>query len=219
MAAVGIPIPITLLLLAAGAFAALGDFNLALLFVISFSALICGDNTGYWIGRIWGSRALNWIERSKRWNRLIPPQRIVQSRQYFRLRGGWAIFLSRFLFSALGGIINLLSGSELYPYRYFLLFDSSGEALGAIIPLMLGYVFGASWEAVGDVLGYSSFLILSLLIVIILVSRLIKNARILKQANAKDASLEEGAQSDLEEVPMSANAEVSTKPSGNLPLL
>ena len=219
VAAVGIPIPITLLLLAAGALAALGDFNLALLFVVSFSALICGDNTGYWIGRIWGSRALNWIERSKRWNRLIPPQRIVQSRQYFRLRGGWAIFLSRFLFSALGGIINLLSGSELYPYRYFLLFDSSGEALGAIIPLMLGYVFGASWEAVGDVLGYSSFLILSLLIVIILVSRLIKNARILKQANAKDASLEEGAQSDLEEVPMSANAEVSTKPSGNLPLL
>jgi len=219
VAAVGIPIPITLLLLAAGAFAALGDFNLALLFVISFSALICGDNTGYWIGRIWGSRALNWIERSKRWNRLIPPQRIVQSRQYFRRRGGWAIFLSRFLFSALGGIINLLSGSELYPYRYFLLFDSSGEALGAIIPLMLGYVFGASWEAVGDVLGYSSFLLLSLLIVIILVSRLIKNARILKQAKAIDASLAEASQSDLEEAPMSVNAEVSTNPSGNLPLL
>jgi membrane-associated protein len=219
VAAVGIPIPITLLLLAAGAFAALGDFNLALLFFISYSALICGDNTGYWIGRIWGSKALNWIERSKRWNRLIPPQRIVQSRQYFRRRGGWAIFLSRFLFSALGGIINLLSGSELYPYRYFLLFDSSGEALGAIIPLMLGYVFGASWEAVGDVLGYSSFLILSLLIVIILVSRLIKNARILKQADAIDASQAEGSQGDLEEVPMSANAEVSTKPSGNLPLL
>ena len=219
VAAVGIPIPITLLLLAAGAFAALGDFNLTLLFVISFSALICGDNTGYWIGRIWGSRALNWIERSKRWNRLIPPQRIVQSRQYFRRRGGWAIFLSRFLFSALGGIINLLSGSELYPYRYFLLFDTPGEALGAIIPLMLGYVFGASWEAVGDVLGYSSFLLLSLLIVIILVSRLIKNARILKQAKAIDASLAEGSQSGLEEVPMSVNAEVSTNPSGNLPLL
>lgn len=219
VAAVGIPIPITLLLLAAGAFAALGDFNLVLLFVISFSALICGDNTGYWIGRIWGSRALNWIERSKRWNRLIPPRRIVQSRQYFRRRGGWAIFLSRFLFSALGGIINLLSGSELYPYRNFLLFDSSGEAMGAIIPLMLGYVFGASWEAVGDVLGYSSLLILSLFVVIILVSRLIKNARILKQANTLNASLKEGPQGGLQEFPMSANAEVSTNPSGNLPLL
>ncbi len=219
VAAVGIPIPITLLLLAAGAFAALGDFNLVLLFVISFSASICGDNTGYWVSRIWGSRALNWIERSKKWNRFVPPQRIAQSRLYFRRRGGWAIFLSRFLFSALGGTINLLSGSELYPYHYFLLLDSPGEALGAIIPLLLGYVFGASWEAVGDILGYSSFLILSLLLVIVLVSRLIKNVRILKQANATNADQAEGTESDLEEVPMSVNADISIKPSGNLPLL
>lgn len=219
VAAVGIPIPITLLLLAAGAFAALGDFNLGLLFIISFSALVCGDNTGYWIGRIWGSKALNWIERSKRWNRLIPPQRIAQSRQYFRHRGGWAIFLSRFLFSSLGGIINLLSGSELYPYRYFLLFDTSGEALGAIIPLMLGYVFGASWEAVGDVLGYSSLFILSLLIVILLVTRLIKNARSLKRESTANISQSEDTESKLEGIPTISNAEISTKSSGNLPLL
>ena len=219
VAAVGIPIPVTLLLLAAGAFAALGDFNIVVLFIISFSALVCGDNTGYWIGRIWGSKVLNWIEHSKRWNRLIPPQRIAQSRQYFRHRGGWAIFLSRFLFSAFGGIINLLSGSELYPYHYFFFLDSSGEALGAIIPLSLGYVFGASWEAVGDVLGYSSFLILSLLIVILLVSRLIRNARILKQAHATNISQTKGTESNLEEVPIRANAEISTKSPGNLPLL
>src|SRR5436305_14257455 len=217
VAAVGIPIPITLLLLAAGAFAALGDFNLVLLFIISFSALVCGDNTGYWIGRIWGSKALNWIERSKRWNRLIPPQRIAQSRQYFRHRGGWAIFLSRFLFSALGGIINLLSGSELYPYRYFLPFDSSGEVLGAIIPLSFGYVFGASWEAVGDVLGYSSFFFLSLLIAMVLVTRLIKNARSLKRASAANIGYAEVTESNLEGISIISNAEISTKSSGNLP--
>jgi membrane-associated protein len=219
VAAVGIPIPITLLLLAAGAFAALGDFNMLLLFIISFSALVCGDNTGYWIGRIWGSKVLNWIERSKRWNRLIPSQRIARSRQYFQYRGGWAIFLSRFLFSAFGGIINLLSGSELYPYRYFLLFDSSGEALGAIIPLSLGYVFGASWEAVGDVLGYSSFLILSMLIVVVLALHLIKNARILQQADTTNISESEVSENNLEEVSIFVNTEISTKSSGDLPLL
>lgn len=219
VAAVGIPIPITLLLLAAGAFAALGDFNIVLLFIISFSALVCGDNAGYWIGRIWGSKVLNWVEHSKRWNRLIPSGKIAQSRQYFRQRGGWAIFLSRFLFSALGGVINLLTGSELYPYRYFLLFDISGEALGAIIPLMLGYIFGASWEAVGDVLGYSSFLMLSLLVVILLVTRLIRNARNLKRVNANNISLTEVTESDLTGVSTIATAETSTKSSGNLPLL
>ncbi len=206
-------------MLAAGAFAALGDFNLVLLFFITFSALVCGDNTGYWIGRIWGSKVLDRIERSKRWNRLVPPSRIVQSRQYFRRRGGLAVFLSRFLFSALGGIINLLSGSELYPYQYFLFFDSAGEALGAIIPLLLGYIFGASWEAVGDVLGYSSFLILSLLLVIVLVSRLIKNARSLKLAKAFNSSQSEIAESHQQELPLIANAEAQPKPSGNLPLL
>src|SRR6266704_1707517 len=219
VAAVGIPIPVTLLLLAAGAFAALGDFSLVLLFIISFSALVCGDNTGYWIGRIWGSKALNWIERSKMWNRLIPPQRIAQSRQYFRHRGGWAIFLSRFLFSALGGIINLLSGSELYPYPYFLLLDTPGEALGAIIPLLLGYIFGASWEAVGDVLGYSSFLILSLLAVILLVIRLIRNAQSLKGEEATNVSQPVDVQSSPARASATAAAETSAGSTGKLPLL
>lgn len=219
VAAVGLPIPITLVLLAAGAFAALGDFNFALLFIISFSALICGDNAGYLIGRMWGSKALNWVEQSKRWNRLIPPRTIVRSRHYFRHRGGWAIFLSRFLFSALGGVINLFSGSELYPYRYFLICDTSGEVLGAIIPLLLGYIFGASWEAVGDVLGYSSFLLLSLLVVILLVVRLIRNARRLTQENVANVSQPIDVQSSAAGASAIAAADTSTGSTGNLPLL
>jgi len=219
VAAIGIPIPITLVLLAAGAFAALGDFNIALLFIISFSALICGDNAGYLIGRIWGSKVLNWVEHSKRWNRFIPPRTVMRSRDYFRNRGGWAIFLSRFLFSALGGVINLLSGSELYPYRYFLIRDTSGEALGAMIPLLLGYIFGASWEAVGDVLGYSSFLILCLFVVILLVTGLIRNARSLKRVNVTSIRQPVEMQSNAAGTSAIAPAETSAGPTGNLPLL
>ena len=219
MAAVGLPIPITLVLLAAGAFAALGDFNLALLFIISFSALVCGDNVGYLIGRIWGSKALNWVEHSNKWNRLISPKTIARSRYYFQHRGGWAIFLSRFLFTALGGVINLLSGAELYPYGYFLLFDISGEALGASIPLLLGYIFGASWEAIGDVLGYSSFLLLCLLIVILLVVRLIRNARSLKRGNVTNISQPVDVQHSPAGASTIAAAEISARSTDNLPLL
>ncbi len=219
VAAVGIPIPITLVLLAAGAFASLGDFNVALLLIISFSALICGDNAGYLIGRIWGSKALNWLEHSNRWNRVIPQRTISRSRIYFRHRGGWAIFFSRFIFTALGGVINLFSGSELYPYRYFLICDTSGEALGALIPLLLGYIFGASWEAVGDVLGYSSFLILCLLVVILLVTRLMKNARSLKRVKAASIRQPADVQSNSAGASTIAATETSAGPSGNLPLL
>lgn len=173
VASVGVPLPISLVLLAAGAFAALGDFNVILLAVISISASVCGDNAGYFIGRRWGWRVLIWLEQP-RWHRFVSPRSIEHSRMYFKRRGGWAIFLSRFLFSALGGIINLLSGTNLYPYRRFLLYDVAGEIVNALLPLSLGYIFGASWEAIGDIFGAVSGLALALLAVIFLVSRLIR---------------------------------------------
>lgn len=161
--ALGIPLPNTLVLLAAGAFAALGNFNFVLLFLVTLSAFAAGDNCSYWVGRLWGSRVLVWLE-----GRLIKPRTVARSRAYFYRLGNWAIFLSRFLVSALGGEINLLAGAELYPYRRFLVYDLAGEALGALIPLMLGYIFGASWDAVGGILGSFSFFLLALLVALFL---------------------------------------------------
>ena len=161
--ALGIPLPNTLVLLAAGAFAALGNFNFALLLLVAVSAFVAGDNSSYWIGRRWGSRLLAWLE-----GRLLKPRAVDRSRIYFHRLGGWAIFFSRFLVSALGGAINLLAGTELYPYRRFLVYDIAGETLGALLPLGLGYIFGASWVAVGDMLGSLSLFVLTLLIVLAL---------------------------------------------------
>ena len=182
VAAVGIPLPIALVLLAAGAFAALGEFNLVLLALISVSASVVGDSLGYLIGRLWGSKGANWLEHSKPGRRFLKPDSVVRSRLYFKKHGGWAIFLSRFLVAALGGIINLLAGTELYPYRNFLLFDIAGEILGALIPLSLGFAFGASWEAVGDVIGTFSLLVLGLLIVIYLFVRLLRYLHVTQKA-------------------------------------
>ncbi len=173
VAAVGVPLPTTLVLLATGAFAALGDFSIVLLVLVTVTASTAGDNVGYFIGRSWGSKVLEWLEKPRRRN-LISPRTIVRARLYFKRRGGWAIFLSRFLVSALGGVTNLLAGSDLYPYRRFLVYDISGEVLGAAIPLLLGYIFGASWETVGDLLGYFSLFVLGVIVVIFLTVRLVK---------------------------------------------
>lgn len=181
VAAAGLPLPTVLLMLAAGAFASLGDFNLALLLLLALSASVCGDNLGYWIGRQWGTKVLNWLERPRH-RSLISPHIVERSRQEFAKNGGWAVFLSRFLISALGGVINLLAGADPYPYRRFLVFDVLGEALGVGIPLLLGYVFGASWEAVGDVLGAFSGLVLVLLLVIVLSIYLIRMIRHTRKA-------------------------------------
>lgn len=162
VASIGLPLPISFVLLGAGAFAALGDFNIVLLAAIAISASVCGDSVGYLLGRYFGSRVFSWLERERR-IRFISPETIKRSRLYFHKHGGWAIFLSRFLFSALGSPMNLLAGAELYAYRRFLAYDLIGEAFCALIPLSLGFAFGASWEEVGEVLGTISLFAFALL--------------------------------------------------------
>jgi membrane-associated protein len=216
VAAAGLPLPTVLLLLAAGAFASLGDFNLALLLLIALSASVGGDNLGYWIGRLWGTKVLNWLERPHRHLRqrpLISPRIMERSRKEFAEHGGWAVFLSRFLFSALGGVINLLAGADPYPYRRFLVLDALGEALGVGIPLTLGYIFGASWEAVGDVLGAFSGLILALLLFVVLSIYFI---RVIRHVRASQATAQ-GEKSALVEPVAAPQTTAERKCSGNLP--
>jgi len=182
VAAIGIPLPISFVLLGVGAFAALGDFNVFLLGGIALTAAVCGDSVGYLIGYLVGSRALAWLEHSRRFH-LISPQTLQNSRRYFSKRGGWAIFLSRFIVSALGGTINLLAGAEMYPYRRFLLLDIIGEAAGVLIFLALGYTFGASWEAIGDVVGTTSLFILVFLIALYLAYRFMRMMQRMRSAS------------------------------------
>lgn len=186
--AAGVPLPITLLLLAAGAFSAQGDFNIVALTVIAIVALVAGDCAGYLVGRFWGSKALDWLPRSRFGERFVKPQDIERSRRYFGQHGGWAIFLTRFLITALGGVTNLVAGAESFPLRPFLLYDISGEAVGAILTLGLGFLLGASWEAMGDVLGAISLLALGLACLLICSYMLLSYRKRETAANQKAAN-------------------------------
>ena len=217
--ALGVPLPNSLVLLAAGAFAALGDFNFVILLLVSTSAFVAGDNASYWIGRRWGNKVLLWSE-----GRLIKPQTIKRSQVYFDRLGGWAIFSSRFLVSALGGAINLLAGAELYPYRRFVIYDIAGEILGALLPLVLGYVFGASWDAVGDLLGSFSFFIVALLIALALgyqtlrLFRRMRKAALDKKAIPISRSTHEQPLDVSAVLPGLSASDVPSSPTGDLPL-
>jgi membrane-associated protein len=172
IAAIGLPLPIGLLLLGSGALAAFGDFNPALLLVLATTASVAGDSTGYLVGRCYGSKVFHWLEHQQRF-RFIKPEVIIRSRLYFQKRGGWAILLSRFLLSAFGSPINLLAGAELYPYRHFLLYDAIGEAIGVSMPLAVGFAFSASWEEAGEIMSTVTLLILAVLVTLYLAIYLI----------------------------------------------
>lgn len=167
IAAVGAPISGNLLLYAAGAFVASGDFNILILFPVALSAAVLGDNLGYFIGRWVGVPFLSWLERQRRFQ-FISPSTLARGREYFRRRTAWAIFISRFLIVALGGPINLLAGVEQYPFRNFLFWDVCGQILGAAIPLSLGYIFAESWEEVAGILGAFAGLFLACLTAFVL---------------------------------------------------
>jgi membrane-associated protein len=167
IAAAGAPISGSLLLSAAGAFAALGDFNIFILFAIALSAAVMGDNLGYFIGRRVGIPLLAWFERQKRF-RFITPERLARGRAYFNRRTAWAVFITRFLIVVLGGPINFLAGVEEYPYFHFLFWDISGQILGALISLGLGFAFAESWEEVAGIFGAFSILVLVSLVAIVL---------------------------------------------------
>lgn len=189
VAAAGAPISGSLLLFAAGAFAALGDLNIFILFPVALSAAVLGDNLTYFIGRRVGVALLGWLERQKRL-RWISPQAVERARDYFRRRAAWAIFISRFLIVVLGGPINLLAGLEQYPYQKFLLWDVSGQTLGAVIPLGLGYVFAASWEEVAGIFGAFSTLLLAFLAMALVSVQITRKILQRRRANAIRARAE-----------------------------
>lgn len=176
IAALGAPISGNLLLYAAGAFVAFGDFNIFILFPIALSAAVLGDSFGYFIGRQVGSSLFSWLERQKRFQ-FISPSALARGREYFKRKTAWAIFITRFLIVALGGPINLLAGAEQYPYRNFLFWDVSGQTLGAAIPLGLGYVFAESWEEAAGIFGAFSGLFLAFLAAFVLSILLVRKIR------------------------------------------
>lgn len=190
VAAAGAPISGNLLLFAAGAFAAFGDFKIIILFPVALSAAVMGDNLGYFIGLRVGTPLLAWLERQKRFH-FFSPQALTRGRAYFRRRAGWTIFITRFLIVALGGPINLLAGLEQYPYRNFLFWDVSGQTLGAVIPLGLGYLFAESWEEVASIFGAFSGLFLAFLVAIVLSVVFVRKLRQSSAINAEvDAILQ-----------------------------
>ncbi len=173
IAAIGAPLPISLVLLAMGAFAALGDFNIVVVALSAISAAVCGDSTGYWLGRVLGDPILARLKNQKRL-RFISPKVIERSQIYFQKHGSWAIFLSRCLVPALGGTINLLAGIERYPYRRFLIYDITGESISALLPLTLGYIFGASWDAISGILSCVSIAVIAISVTVYLATLFVR---------------------------------------------
>lgn len=146
VSAVGVPLPGSLLLVAAGAIAGGGQISLPLLILGATVATLIGNGLGYLLGWRGGRSALSrWGERFR-----LDEDRIAQARASFTRYALLSVLFSRFPLSPISSIVNILAGTAHYPLRPFVLVNIVGVTVWSSVYVGIGYVFGANWQAVAN---------------------------------------------------------------------
>ena len=158
IASIGVPLPVSLLLIVTGSLVAQGVMPMWLAIGLASTGSVIGDQIGYAIGR-WGGAVL--VARFG--GMLGGPERMAKAEAHVRRWGGPGVFLSRWLVTPLGSVINFTSGIAEYPWMRFLLWDVLGETLGAVLYIVLGWIFSDRVMELDAALGDFTWMILALL--------------------------------------------------------
>ena len=163
VAAVGVPLPVTLALVAAGSFVQLGEMRLWQVIAVGSAGAILGDQLGFVIGRWGGSRIENRIRKSK-----AGADQIARAQAFAKRWGGLGIFISRWLVTPLGPWLNLTSGMADYPWPRFFIWCALGEILWVVLYVMLGKIFSGSVQALVEVLGDLGWVLVGIVVAAVL---------------------------------------------------
>jgi len=168
LGALGVPLPGSLVVIAAGAFMRQELLSLYTTPLWGLAGVVAGDTVVYGAGRL----ANQWFEK-----RLGANATWKNAQQQFDKRGGIAIYLTRWLITPLAIPTNLIAGSSGYPAGRFLFFDTTGEITWVLLFGGLGYAFGDQWELITELITNFSGLIVSLLLVGVGVYLLVRFSR------------------------------------------
>jgi membrane protein DedA with SNARE-associated domain len=163
IASVGVPFPVSLMLVACGSFAKQGDMHLVPVMLAASGAAILGDQIGYGLSRWGGRRVVGRITR-----RFGGGEKIKKAEQLSKKWGGPGIFFSRWLVTELGPWINVTSGIAGIPWGRFIFWDVLGEILWVSLYVMLGYFFSDHVQYIAQILGNLAWAILAVLVAIFL---------------------------------------------------
>lgn len=156
LSCLAVPVPTSLMMLAAGAFVASGDLALVPVLAAAFVGAVLGDQAGFALGRGAG------VVLSERLRRHPGRARLLASAEgAVAARGAQAVFLSRWLFSPLGPYVNGVAGLAGMNWARFTVMAAMGEGVWVALYIGLGFAFAGQLSAVADLLANSVGLLTS----------------------------------------------------------
>ncbi|HMB22449.1 MAG: DedA family protein [Chloroflexota bacterium] len=156
--ALGVPLPATAIVIAAGAFSNQGFLPWHTTGLITLACVVAGDSLSYAMGYYAREPILRRFGASERW---------AQAESTFNRWGSMSVFLTRFLVTGIAVPVNLIAGTSNFQFRRFFLYDLFGEAIWVFGYGSLGYLFGTQWEVVSEFISNFGGLILGLVILIV----------------------------------------------------
>ena len=123
------------LLFAAGAFAALGSFEIVPLMLLLIAAAIAGDTVNYWIGARIGPRAFSGNVR------FLKQEYLVRTTEFYEKHGGKTIVLARFI-PIVRTFAPFVAGVGRMNYGRFLAYNVIGAVVWVTLFTLAGFYFG-----------------------------------------------------------------------------
>lgn len=155
----GVLIPTTVVLVAAGAFVALGSLEFWPVVAAAMAGAVTGDSINFWIGRHYGERAL----QSRFAQRYA--EAIERSRELFRRHGAKALIFARFV-GLVRPFIAAIAGGYRMPVWRFLAVELFGAFVWAAPLIVVGLAFGASLGLAAEVATRLVVILVAVLVVV-----------------------------------------------------
>ncbi len=175
----GIPLPSTPVLLAAGALSAEGQLGFTPAFACGVAACIIADSVWFFVGKRYGQYVLKLLCKLS----LEPTTCVRRTRESFGRRGGAMLMFAKFV-PALTTLAPPVAGQNGMGYPAFLFFDGIGSSLWVGVLLLAGRLFGDLLKRDPSALGWVgrfSGVLLALGIIGFFLVRLWRRRVVLKQ--------------------------------------
>jgi membrane-associated protein len=123
------------LLFAAGAFSAIGSFDIVILITLLWAGAFLGDSLNYWVGNYFGQKIID--------NPKIPinQEHIDQAQLFYEKHGGKTIFLARFI-PILRTFAPFVAGAGKMNYKKFISYNAFGGFIWVVAFTLIGFFFG-----------------------------------------------------------------------------